>query len=76
MARENGGVVADRLILGMSHHLHGNELRTEGHHVQLCSNTLVLLQNFRNYLPLDPPCLILDDLDPIGSSCHSYSKHK
>ena len=45
MPGQDGGVVDDGAVLRVVDDVHGNELGTEGHHIELSTKGLVLLKH-------------------------------
>lgn len=55
MQRQDGGVVDYGAMLGVVDDVHGDELRAEGHDVELSTHSLVGLHHLRDGLAFDPP---------------------
>lgn len=69
MSGQKGRVVNDGAVFGVVNHIHWDELRAEGHDVQLGAHRLVRLHYFRNGLPLHPPAWELEHWCPV-LLCH------
>lgn len=58
-------MVDNGAMLGVIDDVHGDELGTEGHDVELSSHRLVCVHHLRNGLSLDPPPWELEHRCPV-----------
>jgi hypothetical protein len=69
MSWKDGRVIDDALVLGELDDLHWDELGAEGHHIQLGTQGLVLLQDLRDGLTFESPPWVLEHTHAISLSC-------
>lgn len=74
--RQDGWVVDDGAVRGMVDDIHGYELGTERHDVELCAHSLICLHHLCDGLPLDTPPWKLEHWCPILLCRHRWEEER
>jgi len=61
-------------MLGVVDDIHGDELGTEGHDIELCTHSFICLHHLQDRLPLDSPPRKLENWSSILLRCHSLEE--